>query len=95
MGSPWQALADDGRRRILLLLKEGEKTPTEIAKHFDFTMAALSAHLRILKEAGLVTQRRAGRNRLYSLNAGAMMDMVRFFDTFQQNQLNENSNRHQ
>jgi ArsR family transcriptional regulator, arsenate/arsenite/antimonite-responsive transcriptional repressor len=39
MGSPWKALSDDNRRRILLLLKERDMiTPTEIAGHFDFTL---------------------------------------------------------
>ena len=69
MGSPWKALSDDNRRRIMLLLKEKDIiTPTEIAEHFNFTMSGVSINLRILKEADLITEKREGKNRLYSLN---------------------------
>jgi len=40
MGGSWKAIADDSRRQVLLHLKEGEKTPTEMAKSFDFTLPA-------------------------------------------------------
>jgi predicted transcriptional regulator len=40
MDSPWKAVADDSRRQMLLILKDGEKTPSEIATHFDFTLPA-------------------------------------------------------
>lgn len=82
MGSPWKAIADDSRRQILVMLKEKERTPTEIAAHFDFTLPALSTHLRVLKDAGLVSERREGQNRLYSVNREKMSEMMRFFDTF-------------
>jgi DNA-binding transcriptional ArsR family regulator len=82
MGSPWKAIADDSRRQILLMLKEKEKTPTEIVKRFDFTLPALSTHLRVLRDAGLVSERREGQNRLYSVNREKMAEMVQFFDTF-------------
>lgn len=82
MGSPWKAVADDSRRQVLLLLKDREKTPTEIATHFDFTLPALSMHLKVLKDAGLVNERREGQNRIYSINRGAMSEMIQFFDLF-------------
>jgi len=82
MGSTWKAVADDSRRQMLLLLKGGEKTPSEIAEHFDFTFPALSTHLRVLKDAGLVSERREGKNRYYSVNRGAMSEMIKFFDLF-------------
>ena len=89
MGSPWKAVADDSRRQMLVLLREGEKTPTEIAEHFPFSRPALSAHLRILSNAGLVKERKEGRNRLYSVNRDAMVDMMRFFDTFWEGKLTD------
>ena len=89
MGSPWKAVADDSRRQMLVLLREGEKTPTEIAEHFDFTLPALSTHLRILNEAGLVSERKEGRNRLYSVNRDAMTEMMQFFDSFWEQQLHD------
>ena len=81
MGSPWKALSDDNRRRILLLLKEKDIiTPTEIAEHFNFTMSGVSINLRILKEANLITEKREGKNKLYSLNRKTTSELVRFFD---------------
>lgn len=66
----------------MLMLKDGEKTPTEMAKSFDFTLPALSTHLRVLREADLVTERRVGQNRYYSVNREKMSEMIRFFDGF-------------
>ncbi|MGH9992236.1 MAG: metalloregulator ArsR/SmtB family transcription factor [Nitrososphaera sp.] len=82
MGTTWKAVADDSRRQILLILKRGEKTPSEIAKHFEFTLPALSTHLKVLKDAGLVRERKEGQNRYYSVNRSAMKEMVQFFDLF-------------
>jgi DNA-binding transcriptional ArsR family regulator len=81
MGSPWKALSDDNRRRILLLLKEKDMiTPTDIADHFDFTLPGVSINLRILKEADLITEKKEGKNRLYSLNRKKASELVQFFD---------------
>lgn len=57
MESPRKAIADDSRRQVLLLLKKRSMTPTEILSHFDFTLPALSTHLRILKNADLVNEK--------------------------------------
>jgi len=89
MGSPWKAVADDSRRQMLVLLREGEKTPTEIAQHFRFSLPALSTHLRILSDAGLVKEHKEGRNRLYSVNRDAMREMMEFFDAFWESQLSD------
>ena len=81
MGSPWKALSDDNRRRILSMFKVKEIiTPTEIAEHFKFTMPGVSINLRILKEADLLTEKREGKNRLYSLNKKTTSAMMHFFD---------------
>jgi len=82
MGSAWKAVADDNRRQVLVLLKDGEKTPTEIATHFDFTLPALSTHLRVLRDAGLVRERREGQRKLFSVNKEGMSEMVEFLDMF-------------
>lgn len=82
MGSPWKAVADDSRRHVLVLLKEKERTPTEIATHFDFSLPALSTHLKVLRDAGLVSERKEGQNKYYSVNRGEMTKMARFFDQF-------------
>jgi ArsR family transcriptional regulator len=75
MGSPWKAVADDSRWQMLLILKDGEKTPSEIATHFDFTLPALSTHLKVLSDAGLVSKRKKGQNRFYSVNRDSMSEI--------------------
>ena len=82
MGSVWKALADDSRRKILLILIDGEKSPGEMAAIFDFTRPALSTHLRILKDAGLIVEHREGQRRIYSLNADGMNELFEFVDAF-------------
>jgi ArsR family transcriptional regulator, arsenate/arsenite/antimonite-responsive transcriptional repressor len=88
MGSAWKAVADDNRRQVLLLLKDGEKSPTEIATHFEFTLPALSTHLRVLRDADLVKERKEGQRKLYSVNRDGMSDMVEFLDQFWDDRLN-------
>ena len=80
MGSPWKAISDDSRREILLLLKKKDMVPTEIAEHFNFTLPALSSHLRILKDADLITEKKQGKNRFYSLNRHRTLELVEFFE---------------
>ena len=82
MGSPWKAVADDSRRQMLLLLKDGEKTPSQISANFQFTFPAVSTHLRVLRDAGLVLERKEGKNRFYSVNYEKVSEMVSFFDGF-------------
>jgi ArsR family transcriptional regulator, arsenate/arsenite/antimonite-responsive transcriptional repressor len=80
MGSPWKAISDDSRREILLLLRKKDLVPTEIAEHFNFTLPALSSHLRILKDADLITEKKQGKNRFYSLNRKRSLELVEFFE---------------
>ena len=80
MGSPWKAISDDRRREILLLLKKKDMVPTEIAEHFNFTLPALSSHLHILKEADLITEKKHGKNRFYTLNRDKTLELVEFFE---------------
>jgi DNA-binding transcriptional ArsR family regulator len=62
----FDAIADPSRRRIMDLLKEGERTAGQLAEKFTFSWPALSQHLAILKEAKLVSVRREGRFLWYS-----------------------------
>jgi DNA-binding transcriptional ArsR family regulator len=75
MGSPWKAIADDNRREVLLLLKKKDLIPTEIAEHFSFTLPAVSS-----RDAGLITQKKEGKNRFYSLSKRKTLEMVQFFE---------------
>ena len=88
MGSPWKALSDDNRREILLLLKSKDMIPTEIAEHFNLTLPALSAHLRILKDADLITEKKQGKNRFYSLNTNRSLKLIEFFEDMYDYKLN-------
>jgi len=68
VASAWEALSDESVREMLPLLKMIDMIPTAIAEHFNFTFPALSSHLRILKDADLITEKKQGKNRFYSLN---------------------------
>jgi ArsR family transcriptional regulator, arsenate/arsenite/antimonite-responsive transcriptional repressor len=88
MGSPWKALSDDNRRQIMLLLKNKEMIPTQIADHLNFSLPAVSTNLRILKEADLITEIKKGQNRFYSLNRKTTSELVGFFDDMYDYNLN-------
>jgi DNA-binding transcriptional ArsR family regulator len=66
--NPFDALADPHRRAILELLHVGERSVREIADEMPITRPAVSRHLRLLKEAGLVTSTAEGTRRLYRLH---------------------------
>jgi len=65
----FQALADPTRRAILTLLRQGSQPVGGIARDFPISRPAISRHLRILRDAELVTEIKIGRNRVYELNA--------------------------
>jgi DNA-binding transcriptional ArsR family regulator len=73
-----RALADTTRREILILLKGSQLSVLEIAEKFPMSRPAISKHLRILKEAGLVMETPAGRQRLYSLRSGPLESLQRW-----------------
>jgi len=65
---PFDALGDPNRRAIVESLTEGAKPVSEIAAGLPISRPAVSRHLRLLKEAGLVTDRRDGTKRIYELH---------------------------
>ena len=71
----FQALADPTRRAILGLLRQGSQPVGSIARDFPISRPAISRHLRILREAELVSEIKVGRNRLYELNAGPLRNV--------------------
>jgi len=72
---PLAALADPTRRRILELLAEAERDAGEIGSHFDVSQPAISRHLRVLRETGLVRVRPEAQRRLYSLDPQPLADL--------------------
>ena len=83
-GEGFKALSDPTRRRILELLRDGDKTAGELAEHFDMTRPSISHHLATLKAAGLVDDERRGQNIVYSLNTTVMQDLIGWFLGFLQ-----------
>jgi len=65
----FNAIAEPQRRAILSLLRAGERPVTELADELGMTQPGTSKHLRVLREVGLVRDRKAGKQRLYGLNA--------------------------
>ena len=80
MCSSWKALSDDIGRQILLLLKNKDIIPTQIADQLEFTLPAVSTNLRILKESDLITEKKKGKNRHYSLNRSTTSELAQYFD---------------
>ncbi|MGB2953101.1 MAG: metalloregulator ArsR/SmtB family transcription factor [Gaiellaceae bacterium] len=76
------ALGDATRRAIFERLREGPLAVGEIAAGLPVSRPAVSQHLRVLKEAGLVTERREGTRRLYRLDPGGLADLRGYFDQF-------------
>jgi DNA-binding transcriptional ArsR family regulator len=66
--NPFEALGDPHRRTILELLHDGDRSVRELADELPISRPAVSRHLRLLKEAGLVTDRAEGTRRLYRLH---------------------------
>jgi DNA-binding transcriptional ArsR family regulator len=75
-----RALAEPQRRRIVQLVRDGERPAGEIAEQFDITPQAVSQHLRVLKDAGVLSERREGTRRLYALRPEAVASLRAFVD---------------
>ena len=82
MEAALKAIAAEPRRRILTLVRDDELSAGEIASHFDVTRPAVSQHLNVLKEAGLVSERRNGTRRLYRARPEALADLKQFLEEF-------------
>jgi DNA-binding transcriptional ArsR family regulator len=77
-----RAIAEPNRRRILQLVTVKELSAGEIAAEFAITRPAVSQHLGVLREAGLVSERREGTRRLYSLRPEGFADLKSFLEAF-------------
>lgn len=80
MEAALKAIAEPRRRQILRLVREGEMTAGEIASHFDVTRPAISQHLTVLKEAGLVAERRDGTKRIYRFRPECVEELRTFIE---------------
>jgi DNA-binding transcriptional ArsR family regulator len=77
-----RAIAEPHRRRILRLVADRELSAGEIASRFEITRPAVSQHLTVLREAGLVAERREGTRRLYTLRPEGFADLRSFLEAF-------------
>jgi DNA-binding transcriptional ArsR family regulator len=77
-----RAIAAPHRRQILVLVRDEELAAGEIAAHFDVTRPAVSQHLNVLKEAGLVSERRNGTRRLYRARPEGLAELKAFLEGF-------------
>jgi DNA-binding transcriptional ArsR family regulator len=77
-----KAIAAPRRRQILTLVRDDELSAGVIASHFDVTRPAISQHLNVLKEAGLVSERRNGTRRLYRARPDGLAELREFLEAF-------------
>ena len=82
MEAALRAIAEPRRREILRLVRDRELSAGEIASQFDVSWPAISQHLGVLKEAGLVNERRNGTRRLYQLRTEGFEGVKAFLDEF-------------
>src|SRR5437867_233089 len=76
------ALGEPRRREILRLVSAAELSVGEIARRFEVTRPAISQHLRVLKEAGLVSERRNGTRRLYRARPESIAQLRAYLESY-------------
>ncbi len=82
-----RAIAEPHRRQILRLVQDTELPAGEIAAHFAVTRPAISQHLRVLKTAGLLSERRQGTQRLYRARPEGLAEVREFLNEFWEGRL--------
>lgn len=84
LSTAFAALADPTRRAILARLALGEATVTELAEPFEMSLPAISKHLKVLEQAGMVAQSREKQWRPRRLEPGPLKDAADWLDTYRQ-----------
>lgn len=82
------AIADPIRRRVLELVRDHELPAGELAEQFEVSRPAVSRHLRVLREAGLVHERRDGRLRLYRADPAPLAELREWLERYWDDRLN-------
>lgn len=83
-GEAFRAVADPTRRAVLDLLRDGERTVGELCARFDISQPAISQHLKVLRETGLVSVRRDGRVHYYKLEPLPLREVAQWIDHYEQ-----------
>ncbi len=79
----FRAIADPTRRGLLDLLAQGEAPVAQLASSFEMSLPAVSQHLKVLRDVGLVTEQRFGRERRYRLQPAALKDVAQWVGHFE------------
>ena len=82
-----QALSNETRFKIVDLVREREMTAGAIARHFKLTRPAVSQHIGILRDAGLLDERRVGAKRLYAINGQNFGELLEYLEAFWRSRL--------
>ncbi len=82
MDAVLRALADPRRREIIRLVRGRERSAGDIAAHFDVSRPAVSQHVAVLRQAGLLTERRDGNRRLYRVRPEALVEVRAYMEEF-------------
>ncbi|MBI3648682.1 MAG: winged helix-turn-helix transcriptional regulator [Actinobacteria bacterium] len=82
MEAALKAIAEPRRREILRLVWDAERSAGDIAAHFDVSRPAISQHLRVLKEADLIFERREGTRRYYRAHPEGLEELREFLEGF-------------
>ena len=88
-GDTFKALSDPTRREILTLLKQGSMTAGQIVERFDTSGGTISHHLNILKQAGLIEDRKSGKYIYYELNTTVFQEVLSWLQTLMEEQHHE------
>ncbi len=80
--SAYAALAEPHRRRILDLLRAGERPVADLVAHLGLSQPGVSKHLKVLREAGLVVARTQGKQRVYALRPEALVEVVQWLEPY-------------
>jgi DNA-binding transcriptional ArsR family regulator len=83
----FQAIAEPRRRKMLLLLRNEPRSVNDIAAHFDITQQAVSQHLKVLHEAGLLEVQPQGQRRVYRVRPEGLDELRSFLREFWDDQL--------
>jgi DNA-binding transcriptional ArsR family regulator len=84
LSTTFAALADPTRRAILARLATGERSVTELAEPFDMSMPAVSKHLRVLEDAGLIARRQDAQFRWCRIQAAPLKDIAAWAEQYRQ-----------
>lgn len=80
----YRAIADPTRRAMLLMLTQADRSVQELAGPFEMSQPAVSQHLKVLRDAGLVTVQRSGRQRLYRVDPTPLKEVFNWLRHFEQ-----------